>query len=442
MWSPLRPTRSGISDYVEDLLPFLTREGESHDPTVNVQDGKREGADSTPTQIDIYSMDEPESEDVRVRCAVLPPSAFESIHRHKPYDALIYHIGSTPEHHRYICEQSLRYPGLLVMHDPNIHTYALVHLQGGKGLQDYLGLVREELGVEAADLARRAWGEGTLAEAVVYKYPMDRWLLQNNRGVIYHSYFAVQDEQRRLPDIPAFYVPLYAPTPTRSNESQRQRILDRHHWPSDAVIIGTYGIIAPSKRINTLLRAFGRLSALYPQVILAVVGDTTHFDILGEVKRLSLDPAKICVTGEVGMADFLAYMQAADIGVNLRYPSLGESSAVISRMMGMGKPIITSDIPQFGELPDEFCWKVPLGDREVDVLVAYLSELVRDQNLRQQMGQAALAYARESMSPRLAASGYRQIAEHIFRGTPEPHLEDKIPARYRMRADRAVSVNR
>lgn len=432
MWSPLRPTRSGIADYVEELLPFLAQEERPHDPGAVATDETRDTC-PIPTQVDIYSLDEPESDDLRDRCAVLHPSAFETIHRYQPYDALIYQIGSTPEHHLYICEQSLRYPGLLVMHDPNIHSYALARLQGGKGLQDYLSLVRDELGDETAKLAHRAWHGGTLAEEIVYKHPMDRWLLQSSRGVIYHSYFAVRDEQRRLPGVPAFYVPLYATTPIRSNEFQRQRILDRHQWPSDAVIVGTYGIVAPSKRISTLLRAFERLSALYPQVILAVVGNTANYDVLGEVRQLGLDPSRVCVTGEISMPDFLAYMQAADVGVNLRYPSLGESSAVISRMIGMGKPVITTDLPQFGELPDEFCWKVPLGDREVDVLTAYLTELVREQDLRRRMGQAASDYARESMSPQLAAEGYRQVARHVFCGAPAPHLEDTIPVQYRAR---------
>jgi glycosyltransferase involved in cell wall biosynthesis len=424
MWTPLRPTRSGIADYVEELLPFLSEEEPLNLGVAPVK----------PVKLDIYTLDEPENDEVRDRCAVLSPTAFEAIHRRRPYDALIYQIGATPEHHNYICEQSLKHPGLLVMHDPNIHSYALARLQGGKGLPAYLKLVQEELGAAEARSIKQAWIDGTFADAIAYKYPLDRWLLKNSRGVIYHSYSAVLDEQKRLPSVPAFYVPLYAPTPARSNESQRQHIFQRNGWPSDTIVIGAYGIVAPSKRVNVLLQAFERLAVLYPQVILAIVGNASHYDIAGEIKHLGLDPGHICVTGEVSSQDLLAYMQAADIGVNLRYPSLGESSAIISRLIGMGKPVITSDIPQFSELPDEFCWKVPVGDHEVEVLVIYLSEMIRDQNLRQQMGQAALNYARESMSPQLAAHAYRQIAEHIFCGGVEPHLENMIPAQYRQRA--------
>ena len=437
MWTPLRPTRSGIADYIEELLPFMVGGG-SLAPAIDAQAGAREFRPLKPTVIDLFTPDEPHSDVVRDSCAVLHPTSFEAIHQYRPYDALIYQIGSTPEHHRSICEQSVKYPGLLVMHDPNIHSYALAQMKGGNGMQGYLNRVRDELGEEMAHQVRHSWNAPAFRESMVYEYNMDHWLLKHSRGVIYHSYFAMRDEQQRLPGIPSFYVPLGAPATTWPNEEQRQRILARHQWPPETVIIGTYGIMAPSKRIGILLRAFKEVAVHHPQVVLTIVGSTTHYDVFREAQRLGLEPDRVCVTGEVSMDHFLAYMQAADIGVNLRYPSLGESSAVISRLIGMGKPIVASDIPQYVELPDDFCWKVPVGDKEVEVLVTYLSALIRDRELRLQMGQAALAYARESMSPHLVASGYRRTAEHIFCGGPAPHLEDNIPAEYRQRADIAV----
>jgi glycosyltransferase involved in cell wall biosynthesis len=425
MWTPLRPTRSGIADYVEEFLPFLA-------------DDQMQGAASVPpATIDLYTLDELESDDVPDRCAVLHPASFEVIHRHRPYDVIIYQIGSTPEHHHYICEQSIKHPGLLVMHDPNIHSYALARLGAGN-LPAYLKAVRDELGDDMVAYVRQAIDDGTFSEKVVYEYNMDGWLLRHSRGAIYHSYFAMQDTRQRWPEVPSFYVPLYAVKPARSNDEQRQLILSRRGWPAESVIIGAFGIMAPSKRVGVLLRAFKQLAWRYPQVVLTLVGNTAYYDVAKEVDQLGLDRERVCVTDEVPMDDFLAYMQAVDIGVNLRYPSLGESSAIISRLIGMGKPIITSDIPQFGELPDEFCWKVPVGEHEVDVLMAYLNELTWDRDLRQEMGRAALTYARESMSPFLAAQGYLRIAEHIFCGGPEPHLEEHIPAQYRRRAEETV----
>jgi glycosyltransferase involved in cell wall biosynthesis len=434
MWTPLRPTRSGIADYVEELLPFL----------VDVKPRRVAGAEGhdLPTAVDIFTLDEPDSDIVRDHCAVLPPDSFEAIQRRRPYDALVYQIGSTLEHHRYICEQSMKYPGVLVMHDPNIHSYALAQIHAERGLQGYLDMVRDELGDEMVRLARQAWDDGTLSQSMVYTYNMDGWLLKHNRGVIYHSYFAMRDEQHRLPQVPSFYVPLYAPSMAEPNEAQRQRILARHQWSPDTVLIGTFGIMAPAKRVGVVLRAFQRVSSHHSGAVLVVVGSTAHYDVASEARQLGLDPSRVVVTGEVPMDLFLAYMQASDVGINLRYPSLGESSAVISRLVGMGKPIIVSDIAQFAELPDEFCWKLPVGDKEVDILAAYLDELVSDAGLRAQMGRAARTYGCESMSPELAALGYRSIAEHIFCDGPAPHLEDLIPKEYRQHADLLVQAKR
>lgn len=432
MWTPLRPTRSGIADYVEELLPFLAHS------TAPAQTAGPSDAPALQWQIDLYTQDEPTTHAVRDQCIVLPPSAFEAIHQHHPYDACVYHIGSTPEHHGYICQQSLEYPGLLVMHDPNIHSYALQQSQGGAQMDIYLEWVRRELGERMVPFARQAWREGTFREKLIYEYYMDRWLLSRARGAIYHSHFAAQDARSRLPGVPAFYVPLYAPLPERPNRAQRERILARHGWPPDTVLIGVYGIVAPSKRIDVVLRAYRMVQDSHPNARLLIVGSADHYDLAGEIERAGADASRICVTGEVSMPDFIAYMQASDIGVSLRYPSLGESSAIISRLIGMGKPIITSDIPQFRELPETFCWRAPVGGEEVEIVSRYLIDLIEHPERRQAMGRAARQYGQAGMSPHIASQGYRQVILHLFKDGPAPRLEVLIPDSARERAESAV----
>ena len=52
---------------------------------------------------------------------------------------------------------------------------------------------------------------------------------------------------------------------------------------------------------------------------------------------------------------------AADIVLNLRYPTVGETSGTLLRALGLGRAVLVSDVgaasPNF---PDDVCLKVPV----------------------------------------------------------------------------------
>jgi hypothetical protein len=63
---------------------------------------------------------------------------------------------------------------------------------------------------------------------------------------------------------------------------------------------------------------------------------------LGEVVR---------TTGYVDWQTFNDYCHLIDVGVDLRYPTMGESSASVCRILGAGKTCVVSDIGWFAEIP-------------------------------------------------------------------------------------------
>jgi len=77
----------------------------------------------------------------------------------------------------------------------------------------------------------------------------------------------------------------------------------------------------------------------------------------------------------VPMEDFNGYLAACDIVLNLRYPTVGESSGTLLRALGMGKAVIVSDVGSFRELPDDICLKVPVDATEEEHLFEYLNLL-------------------------------------------------------------------
>ena len=78
----------------------------------------------------------------------------------------------------------------------------------------------------------------------------------------------------------------------------------------------------------------------------------------------------------VPIEDFNGYLGACDIVLNLRYPTVGESSGTLQRALGMGKAVIVSDVGSFRELPDEICLKAPVDATEEEHLFEYLNLLV------------------------------------------------------------------
>ena len=69
--------------------------------------------------------------------------------------------------------------------------------------------------------------------------------------------------------------------------------------------------------------------------------------------------------------DFNGYISACDMVLNLRYPTVGESSGTLLRALGMGKAVVVSDVGSFREYPDEICLKAPVDASEEDHLFEY-----------------------------------------------------------------------
>ena len=65
-------------------------------------------------------------------------------------------------------------------------------------------------------------------------------------------------------------------------------------------------------------------------------------------------------------------MAGCDVCVSLRAPTMGETSGTAMRALSLGKPLVVSDLGWFAELPDGVVRKVPVGEGEVDALVAAL----------------------------------------------------------------------
>jgi glycosyltransferase involved in cell wall biosynthesis len=99
--------------------------------------------------------------------------------------------------------------------------------------------------------------------------------------------------------------------------------------------------------------------------------------------------------GYLEMDELVRLIKSSDICVNLRYPTLGEMSGIIPKIMALGKPLIVTDIDSFSELPDNACFKVKVGAGEDVEIASIFSQLAENPDVVKKMGEEAITYVKE-----------------------------------------------
>jgi glycosyltransferase involved in cell wall biosynthesis len=199
-------------------------------------------------------------------------------------------------------------------------------------------------------------------------------------------------------------------------------------------VIGCFGVLNASKRIPELLTATARVREQHPDVTLLLVGPTSPgFDLERRLQRLGLAEDGLVREGWADEARLWALMTGVDVAVNLRHPTMGETSGSVIRALSLGKPLVVSDVGWFSELPDQVALKVPVGDDEVAVLTAALELLVTRADVREAMSLAGAELARrEHDLDRVAdlyvaaleeASGGSSVADAVLREVSEAAAE-------------------
>ena len=102
-------------------------------------------------------------------------------------------------------------------------------------------------------------------------------------------------------------------------------------------------------------------------------------------------------------------MATCDIFINLRYPTKGESSLTLTEELKIGKPVLVSAINQYLEFPDNVCWKVPLGQYEIETLVEMIIYLIEHKDVKLQLGKNAKNYADTILSCEKIARMYLNV---------------------------------
>jgi glycosyltransferase involved in cell wall biosynthesis len=119
------------------------------------------------------------------------------------------------------------------------------------------------------------------------------------------------------------------------------------------------------------------------------------------------------ITDFVSSETYRQYLAAADISVQLRQNSRGETSAAVMDAMSYGLPLIANANGSFAEIDPDAVFLLPEAFEDAD-LVQALDQLYNDRERRKRMSQAALRCVQTNHTPALCASQYYAAIERAY----------------------------
>jgi glycosyltransferase involved in cell wall biosynthesis len=413
--SPLLPERTGIADYSAELLPVLAKyyeievvvaQDQVTDPWVNQH--------ATVRNVSWLRAN---------ACAV---------------DRVLYQIGNSP-FHQYMLPLLQEIPGAVVLHD-----FFIGHLIAGMEFRTgdphvFTKAIYISHGYSAVlDRFRNV-------ETAMFEYPANFSVLKYAKGLIVHSEYSRSLIQRWYGNdhasdcqvIPLLRSPAAA---TDKQMARKQLGVDERDF-----VVCSFGYLGATKLNHRLLQAWLQS---------ALAGDKRcHLFFVGEndggnygVNLMQSIGSSGCgdrirITGFASHEMFLRYLAAADLSVQLRTHSRGETSATVLDCMNYGLPLIVNANGSMAELDDETVWMLP--DEFSDaVLVDALETLWQDPDQRQSLGTRASKIIPKYHGPEECARQYAIAIErfHLRTEKSAPTLISALVRQKTFDPDDAVLV--
>ncbi len=412
-FSPLNPVKSGISDFSETLLPYLNK---SMELTVFTTEARKEKI---------------ENEWIRKNLTIRHIQDYNRESLRNTYDAAVFHMGNNYSVHKEISDLFLKYGGILELHDLSLHHFVAAETIDREHYSQYKKIMQYchgNRGKKTAEL----YLEGKIAapwEKESMRYTVNKHYIDRAQAVIVHSDFAKQMVKGVNSKATVMHIPHGAyitDDPKREKQASRRRL----GIAQEEFVLGTFGYIWENKRVDSILNALQIYKQQHKE-------KPFHFYIVGEVNipglketisKLQLS-GQVTVTGFVSLTDLEDYIKACDIAFNLRYPTQGESSGTLCRLLGMGKIVMVTDIGSFSEYPEDVICRIRYDSHETDDIVSCLEALATDSKRMEQTEKQVLSYMKKyswEENAKRYASFFQHIQNHTFYDDSIERILDKI----------------
>jgi glycosyltransferase involved in cell wall biosynthesis len=333
LWgSPLPPVRSGVSDYALEILEELgTRarirvleppgwqrpESWNLDPTVELVSG-----DTLPEEDEIS----------------------------------LIHLGNNP-HHLWLLDRLGGPRTVVVLHDLVLH-HLLV--EGAASRNDSGGLEERLRAAHgpAGEVLARARAVGLTGRLDPFLFPAREVFLDRAAGVVVHSRWGEAIVRDERPDLEIGRVRLTAADPGPVDRFQERR---RIGVDTDDVVLMHLGFLTPEKGLVEIITGLAAAVRSGVQARLILVGEGVGLDHVVAAAAEAGVGDRVFSTGWVDPQEFPTVPAAADVGVVLRTPSAGETSAAVLRFLACGTPVAVGGLHQFLEWPESAAPRITPG---------------------------------------------------------------------------------
>lgn len=386
--SPLPPERTGIADYSSELLPAL--------------------ADHYDIEV-IVAQDRVDDPWVNRHGEVRDVSWFRA--HAGEFDRVLYQVGNSP-FHQHMLPLIQEIPGTVVLHDFSM-----------SGLMAWL---EQHAGAEHAwtDALYASHGYSAVrerhidAEAAKCKYPVNLHILQHAQGLIVHSEYSRNLAQQWYGEgfaASSEVIPLLRSAAGAFDKAaaRKQLNIDENDF-----VVCSFGFLDSTKLNHRLINAWlGSALAGDNRCNLIFVGENHGGDYglsLTQTMRSSGLGNRIRITGFASPEMFRQYLIAADMAVQLRTHSRGETSAAILDCMNHALPLIVNANGSIAELEREAVWMLPDEFNDADLTEA-LVQLWRQPERRRTLGERAREIILNRHAPAECAQRYTEAIELFHR---------------------------
>ncbi|SMF94943.1 Glycosyltransferase involved in cell wall bisynthesis [Methylomagnum ishizawai] len=402
--SPLPPERTGIADYSAELLPALATH---YDLEVVVD----QAAVSDPW--------------IKAHCPLRDVPWL--LANRDSLDRVVYQMGNSPFHwHMVALLQAV--PGTVVLHDFYL-----------SGLMSYQELCAGSGPVWTAALyAAHGYGavrDRYLADIDEVKrvFPANLDILRQAQGVIVHSEYSRRLAQEWYgPEFPRDWAVIPHLRIGTDNPDRASIRVGLGLAESDFLVC-SFGLLGETKQNHRLLAAWLASDlARSGRCKLVFVGENHGGDygaaLLSTIHAHGLED-RIAITGWADTPLYRRYLAAADLAVQLRAHSRGETSGTVLDCMAHGLPTVVNANGSMAELPQDAVWMLADGFADAD-LVEALETLWRSAETRAELGANAREVIATRHSPAACAARYATAIEHFHHtaATALPALIDTLAA--------------
>lgn len=226
-------------------------------------------------------------------------------------------------------------------------------------------------------------------------------------------------------------------SPSQRTRDMRETLRRDFSIPSDAIVIGTLGRVAPAKDYVTLVKAARTaVAAQSRKLIFLIVGDNSvmpehreHYEEISKLIREAGLSSNFVFTGfQSDVAKFLDIMDIFVLSTHQEGMPL-----VILEAMANGKPVIATDVDGVPEIVSDYKTGLLFPHQDDSMLSRHIVSLIRDRPLAKRLA----ANGREAVASqwsarrfeRDVAALYRRMLEGPAAGVDQPFTDHSTGAK-------------